>query len=151
MKILVLSDSHGMIIRAIDAYETVRPDMIIHLGNDPMDVKNHMSSFEDCKFVLVRESIDSIESGAETECVLDIEGVKLFCTHGDLYSVKRDLNALAAAAKSKGCKYALYGHTHVKNVEEVDDVICINPGALYDSGNMYMVFEIENGQLKILD
>ena len=151
MKILVLSDSHGMISRVYDAYETVRPDLLIHLGDRSEDI-DRVVSFGDvkCDIVLVKGNCDLTLFGAPKERVLDIDGVKLFCVHGHEQRVKSGLDALTFAAKSRNCTYALYGHTHVKSVDEINGVTCINPGAVGFSGT-YTVIEIKNGQLEILN
>ena len=64
----------------------------------------------------------------DDEKVIEIEGVRIFATHGHLYSVKSTLARLAERAKSEGCRIALYGHTHCAREDDIDGVTLINPG-----------------------
>lgn len=64
------------------------------------------------------------------EEVVDIEGVKILATHGDLYGVKRDLLPIALRANELGCGLVLYGHTHCANTEEFYGLTLINPGSI---------------------
>lgn len=65
------------------------------------------------------------------EAVVEIEGVKVLATHGDLYSVKRDLLPLSYRAKELGCSLVLYGHTHLAEIIEEDGITFVNPGAIH--------------------
>ncbi len=65
------------------------------------------------------------------EEIVDVEGVKILATHGDLYGVKRDLLPLTLRANELGCDMVLYGHTHCTNIEEFDGLMLINPGAIH--------------------
>ena len=64
------------------------------------------------------------------EEIVQVEGVKILATHGDLYGVKRDLLPLTLRANELGCDMVLYGHTHYANTEEFDGLTLINPGAI---------------------
>ena len=52
----------------------------------------------------------------------------MYC-HGHRYGVKSDLTQLAINAKRRNYNIALYGHTHVPDVREVEGVTLINPGS----------------------
>ena len=74
--------------------------------------------------------------------MIEEEGLSVFCCHGHRYGVKSGLARLAARAKELGCEVALYGHTHRAAVEEVDGVLCVNPGsagAYSDASYCYLV------------
>ena len=66
------------------------------------------------------------------ETVIEAEGVRIFCCHGNKYGVKSTLARLAARAKELDCTLALYGHTHRAGIADVDGVLCVNPGAAGD-------------------
>ena len=46
-----------------------------------------------------------------------------------LFGVKRELTALADAARERGAQLALFGHTHVQCLETIGGVTLLNPGA----------------------
>ena len=65
------------------------------------------------------------------EDVVEIEGVKILATHGDMYGVKRDLLSITLRAKELDCGLVLYGHTHYAMAEDIDGLTLINPGAIH--------------------
>ena len=77
---------------------------------------------------------------------LELDGVRIFVTHGHLYGVKRDLTALAGAAKDAGARLALFGHTHIQHLEERGGITLLNPGTAGRFGHSgYAVVEIKDG------
>lgn len=127
--ITVVSDTHGN-RKALDALDTVfaESDYILHLGDTSGDGSYVRSKYPD-KTYLVKGNCDPIKLG-EDELVIEIEGVKIFATHGHLYSAKHTLLKLAERAKELGCAAALYGHTHRADEREIDGVLLINPGTM---------------------
>ncbi len=69
------------------------------------------------------------------EEIVEVEGLRILLTHGDLYGVKRGLLALKLRAEELACDVVFYGHTHDCRIDEIDDVTLINPGALYSPFN----------------
>lgn len=127
---VILSDSHG---RSAKALEKLAPlfaenDYIIHLGDGATDMRSVFSQYPQ-KTYICRGNCDWGGYGEE-EYVIETEGVSVLLCHGHKYGVKGELRRLAAAAKSRGCEVALYGHTHLASIERVDGVLCICPGAL---------------------
>lgn len=124
---LILSDSHGR----RKAIEKIAPlaaenDYIVHLGDGAGDIRELMKEYPEKTYSL-KGNCDSC--GGQEECVIEAEGLSVFCCHGHRYGVKSGLARLAARAKELGCEIALYGHTHRAIVEEVGGVLCINPGS----------------------
>lgn len=124
---VVLSDSHGKRARI----EKIRPlfsenDFIVHLGDGSADMRTIFSEFPQ-KTYIIKGNCD-LSYGAE-ECVIQAEGLSVLCCHGHKYGVKSGLGRLVARAKELGCEVALYGHTHRAKAEEIDGVLCVNPGA----------------------
>ena len=126
---VILSDSHGNIggIETLDSIFS-ESDYIIHLGDTSGDGAKIAKKYPN-KTYLVNGNCDAMHCG-ENELVIDIEGIKIFATHGHLYSVKSTLLKLAKRAKELKCKLALYGHTHRAGEDEVDGVTLINPGTM---------------------
>ena len=126
-KIVVLSDTHKN-LKAIMKIASVadESDYVIHLGDHYADMDIFASLLGD-KLYRVHGNCDS---GAVKELIIEIEGVKVFATHGDLYGVKTGLGRLIKKAKDSGCKLALYGHTHRAAIEERDGITLVNPGCM---------------------
>ena len=128
-KIVVVSDSHGR-VENVEALRSLleENDYLIHLGDGVGDVRA-LSKLYPEKVYACRGNCD-FSSAHPAEFVLDVEWIKIFCTHGNAYGVKEDLARLAYRAKELDCQVALYGHTHLARMDEMDGVILINPGTL---------------------
>ena len=71
--------------------------------------------------------------------------------HMDILFVSRDYDKLVENAQAKGCKIAMYGHTHMPVIENEDGILVINPGSLTyprQRGRRpsYAVMQIEEGK-----
>ena len=126
--VLVISDTHGS-RKGIDDIRSLiaENDYLIHLGDGALDVRAELSSYPD-KVYFCAGNCDYF-SALPTEGVLQVEQVKIFYCHGHTYGVKSGLAQLAAEAKRRDCQLALYGHTHVAKIDEIDGVTLINPGS----------------------
>lgn len=128
-KIIIISDTHGNMSKITELYGILEEcDYIIHLGDTSGDGSRIKSKFGD-KTILVNGNCDPVKLG-ENEVILQIEGVKIFATHGHLYSAKTTLNKLYMRGKEENCRIVLYGHTHRAREDETDGVTLINPGNL---------------------
>ena len=128
-KVVVLSDTHGN-IGGIERLDNIlaESDFIIHLGDTSGDGAKIAKKYPD-KTYLINGNCDAMRCG-ENELVIDIEEIKIFATHGHLYSAKTTLAKLAKRAKELKCTLALYGHTHKAREDELDGVTLINPGTM---------------------
>ena len=143
---VVLSDSHGRNHKALSKLEPLfaENDFIVHLGDGSSDMRQVFAQYPE-KTYICRGNCD-FAYGAE-EFIIEAEGLRILCCHGHRYGVKRGLEALAEAAKQKGCEIALYGHTHTANIESVNGVLCVNPGALGSfSGGSYCYLVVHKGK-----
>ena len=144
--VTVLSDTHGN-RRAIEKLDTVlrESDYIIHLGDTSGDGE-YIRRLYGSKTFIINGNCDAVKLG-ENELVTEIEGVKIFATHGHLYSAKQTLLKLAERAKSLECTLALYGHTHCAREDVIDGVTLINPGCMTRySANSYCYFVINGAK-----
>ena len=129
MKILIVSDTHGNdrnLERAI--LQTYPVDYICHLG----DMEGSESYIEDicpCPVYMVSGNNDFF-SPAPGEQVIEIEGYRIFMTHGHRYGVAYGTEKLKEAAIARKCDIVFYGHTHRPEVDLDSDVILVNPGSL---------------------
>lgn len=145
--IAVVSDTHGN-RRALDELKTVLSecDYIIHLGDTSAD-GSYLKKLYGDKCYLINGNCDIVGFG-ENELVIEIEGVKIFATHGHLYSAKHTNAKLVSRAKMLGCTVVLYGHTHRADETVCDGVLCLNPGAMTRySAKQYLYLVADGGKL----
>ncbi|GAB6179790.1 metallophosphoesterase [Desulfotomaculum defluvii] len=128
MRILVVSDTHGQ----LDAIYHISKhlgevDLILHAGD----------YYRDCDKLAytlkvpargVRGNCDYAGDGP-LEDILNINGLKIFITHGHRHGVKYGTQSIIERAKELGAKVAIYGHTHVSDFRVVDNIIVMNPGS----------------------
>lgn len=151
MKIAVVSDTHlntSMLDKILK--ETKDADIIFHLGDNVKDALYLEKNFNGDVYY-VKGNCD-IAVSADTDKVIEIEGKKFFLTHGHNYRVNYDLNNLYYKAKELNVDVAVYGHTHVKLIENYGDLYILNPGSssLPRDGSKSMGFiEIDNGEIEI--
>lgn len=139
---VVISDSHGnrRIFDKIDA-QLKECDIIFHLG-DVVEDAYFLQNRYGKKVIYVLGNCDGDTSGDYR--LVEIEGVKVFLTHGHTYRVKSTLNELYAETLAKGASVCLFGHTHEKCVEDFGNAKLINPGSVsmsaYPASYCYLVF-----------
>lgn len=146
--VVIVSDTHGN-MRLLNGLFGIfsEADYIIHLGDTSGDGSKLRSMFPDApdKVILINGNCDGVKLG-DDERVIGIEGVKIFATHGHLYSAKTTLQRLAKRAKELGCKLALYGHTHAAREDEIDGVTLINPGNMSRYSQNSYCYLVVNGE-----
>lgn len=146
MKFLVISDTHGHIINAVELIESEKPDYVIHLGDMVDDCEDLERIFPRQKFIFVKGNNDfwTRDGRFPEERVFSICDKKFFVCHGHKFHVKGGLYALTARARSENADIVLYGHTHAKYLD-IGDMIIMNPGSYSSCG----IIEIsDNGEIK---
>ena len=147
MKACVFSDSHGYAANMINAIELEKPEMVFFLGDGERDIAKVMDKYPDLSVYAVRGNCD-FRTDAKSLLICDINGVRIFMTHGHLSRVKyeRDYETLTSQALGADAQIALFGHTHSQELTENRGVMLLNPGSAgrsYYPG--YAVLTIENG------
>lgn len=129
MKIAVISDTHRD-SRYIDIAKNIikDTDMLIHLG-DNIDDAEELSKGYKGKVYIVKGNCDYTNS-YPSEQIIEVEGKRIFFTHGHNYGVKMSLNNIFYKAKEVEADIALFGHTHVAIIEKEDGIIFMNPGSI---------------------
>lgn len=144
MKIVVVSDNHTMRCVLTDIV-SMHPDddLYVHLGDSEFDATNR----ELKEYIKIKGNCDF-----KTGFLNTYKESGILMTHGHMYQVNINRNTLAQKAIQEACNVVLYGHTHIKHVEQLDGVICINPGSIAQSRNneeeTYAVLEMDKS-LKI--
>ena len=145
-RILVFSDSHDRLALCEKTIKNVPCDLILHAGDYARDAQELKKRFPDKELIYVRGNCD-IHAYAQDDEIIELDGVRIFLTHGHKYAVKYEdsYRTLTAAARAKDCSVAVFGHTHEAYTDENDGVLLLNPGSARFS---YGVIEIENGKPK---
>jgi putative phosphoesterase len=145
----ILSDSHGNWDMAEQAVRAMGDcDELAHAGDYYRDALH----LEDCLGVPVRAvtgNCDRSVTGPQEE-VWQVDGHRIFLTHGHLYGVKYGLLKLYYRARELDAEIVIFGHTHVPLDEIYEGIYFINPGSVsWSRGqalNSYAVLEFEKGQ-----
>lgn len=140
--VLVISDSHGRtdgIARLMEGL-TIRPDLIVHLGDHCDDIDEIGLEFN-CPIVGVTGNCDGSAASQLPEVrLLELAGYRIFMTHGHRYHVKYYLHDLIKAATSQqmDADIILFGHTHrylcQQEVHQNHKFWLMNPGSCFPTG-----------------
>ncbi|MCI8610376.1 MAG: YfcE family phosphodiesterase [Clostridiales bacterium] len=131
MKILVFSDAHGEIRgmeKAIHTHE-MDTDAILYLGDGTAAAEILLGQFPNIMHMAVLGNNDFGHAGV-WECVLELDGVRIFCTHGHKYGVKSGMERLCQAAIQKKADLVLFGHTHLCADFTMEGIRFLNPGSV---------------------
>lgn len=131
MKILVISDSHNVILDSQIEYikKEGQFDILIHCGDKYNDAEKFAEKLSIERVLNVPGNCDYSVQGMEQTLIQEIEGKKFIITHGHLYHVKLYLNKLKDFAKKNKADVILYGHTHKAKNEIIDNILFFNPGS----------------------
>ncbi len=148
-KLIVMSDTHGSGKGVSQILALAQEnDYVIHLGDGAGDVRELARLYPEKVYVCAGNC--DFFSPLPQEGILEVERVRILYCHGHKYGVKRDLYALAQAAKEKDCDIALYGHTHVARIDKIDGVTLINPGTFRlptDAGGSYCYLVVHKNEV----
>ncbi|MBP9989483.1 MAG: YfcE family phosphodiesterase [Ruminococcus sp.] len=140
MRILVLSDSHGdkfALREAIIQQPTAR--IIYFLGDGERDLDFAVSSDTVTQIVKVKGNCD-YASNLPAYFVDEVEGKRIYITHGYLENVKYTKENLYKRAVDNKASIALYGHTHIPDTTYKDGIWLVNPGSIREDN--YAVVDI---------
>ena len=137
MRIVVFSDSHGDIFQAVEVVRRNEKEKVfIFLGDGVDELETLKEMYPHKEFIGVRGNCDFF-CHLPDEYTMDVDGVKLLCTHGHLYGVKSTHEKLAESARKKGASVALYGHTHKSLVKYDDGLYLVCPGSISRPADRY--------------
>lgn len=130
MRILVISDSHGdfySVMSAIKEQPSAR--VLFFLGDGEHDLDFDRPIRDDLFIHKVRGNCDF--GSLLPEFVIDeVEGVRIYATHGYVERVKYGKELLEQYAKENKALIALYGHTHIPDTTYSDGIWFVNPGSI---------------------
>ena len=152
MKILVLSDTHGDTNKAEEAIRNNSEiNLIIHLGDYFRDAQKLSTLFPQIPMEYIYGNSDFMIEDVPAEKMLEVDGKRIFITHGHRYSVKWDYDKLYKKAEEMNADLLLFGHTHIPELIEKGNYCVLNPGSTSDprddSNESYAIIEIDNGRV----
>ncbi len=129
MKIIVVSDTHGHNEAFLEAALSIeKPDLLIHLGDYVRDAQE-IANLLDIEFLTVKGNGDYAARNFNEDELVEINGKKLFLTHGHRHYVSYDRDTLLKKGMELGADIILYGHTHIPLIEKEGNVLIMNPGS----------------------
>ena len=154
MKVLIVSDTHGMDDNLEWVVNHEAPiDAMIHCG----DIEGSEEYFElllDCPVYMVRGNNDFF-SDLEGEIVVTLGDKRCMVTHGHYYGVSMGPERIMEEGLARDIDVVMFGHTHKPLLIEENDITVLNPGSLSLPRQIgrkpsYMIMEIdEKNNLKI--
>ena len=129
MKIIVVSDTHGHNEPFLEAAISIeKPDLLIHLGDYVRDAQE-IAKVLDIEFLTVKGNGDYAARNFNEDELVEINGKKLFLTHGHRHHVSYNRDTLLKKGMELGADIILYGHTHIPLIEKEGNVLIMNPGS----------------------
>lgn len=148
-RIIVISDTHRHMDYALRVLDNLSEyDMIIHLGDYSADAARLERLYKNVTVVSVCGNNDFPSPSSPAEREIEIDGVKLFLTHGHKYGVKFGYERIYLRALELGAQVVLFGHTHVPICEKEDGVLMLNPGGYNSNSRSVGIIEIDDGKAK---
>ncbi|WP_294406716.1 metallophosphoesterase [uncultured Clostridium sp.] len=129
MRIAVISDTHRVGKYINLAKKLIEDaDILIHLGDNIDDVDLLADGFKG-KVYAVAGNCD-FSSKYPKEGIIEVNGVKIFYTHGDLYGVKTTMTNIYYRGRELDADVVVFGHTHIHGIERTEEIILMNPGSI---------------------
>ena len=151
MTILVLSDSHSSLRFMRQCADTIRPDVLVHLGDYFDDAVVLKEEYPQILVYQVPGNCDRYRCppGLPEILVENICGVRVYMTHGHGHQVKMSIGLLLKDARAAKADIVLYGHTHAADCHREDDGLWVmNPGSCGYYGGSAGIIEIVDGKMK---
>lgn len=149
MKILVMSDSHSSLSFMRLCVKTLKPSVLVHLGDYYDDGQVIARENPQLRMHQVPGNCDYYRCQEPQLLCYDIGGVRMMMTHGHNHGVKSTTFRLLAEARRLGAAAVLYGHTHRADChQEEDGLWVLNPGSCGYYGGSVGMIEVEAGKIK---
>lgn len=128
MLIAVVSDIHRS-NRHIEMIKNMikKADVLLNLGDNVEDGEELAQSFKGETYI-VKGNCD-FSHVYPSDRLIELNGKKIFMTHGHLYGVKISMNSIYYKGKEVGADVVVFGHSHMGGIEQGSDMILMNPGS----------------------
>ena len=148
MRIAVVSDTHGNTVNFLKTVENMgKFDLLIHLGDYVRDGEK-IAEILSLPSLIVKGNGDYSSKFKENE-IIEINGKRLFITHGHKFDVRWDYSNLYYKGMEERADLVLYGHTHIPLIVKENNLIIMNPGSpalprALDGKKTFGIIEISN-------
>lgn len=146
MKIIVVSDSHGFNSR-LDEVLNIESDAdcFIHCG----DIECSEDAYPMYHTV---QGNNDLFCDYPQKIILPAMRHRILVMHGNQFPYRQRLERMAAFAKQEDCDIFCYGHSHIAAIEQLDQVLLLNPGSLWRSrdgrGPSYAVLYLQDQDIR---
>lgn len=147
MKICICADSHGNYIGLQDMLDIERPQVLLFLGDGERDF-NRVDLPYQTKMYAVSGNCDFMSMEPPSR-LIQLEGLRIFMTHGHYFGVKSDIGQLMDRAKEEGVDLVIHGHTHRMDLQKEDGITLLCPGSLGVQTRNYAVVEAQQGRFTV--
>lgn len=130
VRVLIVSDSHGLTEELAVIKERHHTDYMIHCGDSELDA----DSSELAGFYKVAGNCD-FDTKYPNEEVVNIDDLTFFVAHGHLHNVKSNINTISYRAEEEKAQVVCFGHTHVAGAQKFGEQLLINPGSIRQPRN----------------
>lgn len=147
MKILVVSDSHGIDENVKEVMELVQDfDMLIHCG-DVEGGEDYIKALTDKPVIMVAGNND-FRSDLPTQEIIEVEQYRILVTHGHQFYVNFGIERLEEYCREQNIQVAMFGHTHRPYLQIEEGLTILNPGSISyprqsDRKQTYLIMEID--------
>ena len=146
MKIIVVSDSHGFNSRLDEVLNKESDaDCFIHCG----DIECSEDAYPMYHTV---QGNNDLFCDYPQKIILPAMGHRILVMHGNQFPYRQRLERMAEFAKQEHCDIFCYGHSHIAAIEQLDQVLLLNPGSLWRSrdgrGPSYAVLYLEDQDIR---
>lgn len=152
MIIGLVSDSHGykgQLEEMLKLPEAAEAQCWLHAGDFTTDA-DYLAMLCGKPVHKVAGNGDWPYSAEPEELLLELEGHRIFLSHGHMLGVRSGTGRLADYAALQGADIAVYGHTHVADIRPGQALTVLNPGSIGrprdDSFGSFMLMELEEGK-----
>ncbi|MCI9145715.1 MAG: YfcE family phosphodiesterase [Eubacterium sp.] len=145
MRIVIMSDSHGAVGTLLDIIERHRDntDLFIFLGDVDNDFDEVLMAYPDIKYKRVAGNNDRYSSHMTSD-LINLNGKKIFFTHGHIFHVKHGNEEIIEYCRKIGADICLYGHTHKQFTNYDSGLYIMNPGTAF-TGAYGVIDLVDNG------
>lgn len=137
MKLLITSDVHGDEDRLREVVKKHK-DVDYHLNAGDMCLNPVI--YEKYHIITVKGNCDYFSKEPLIR-VLELNGVKIYLTHGHKEHVKMGIDKLLQQAKLHEANLVIFGHTHQAFIKSDPQITIMNPGALGDYHKSYAIYD----------
>ena len=145
MRIVIMSDSHGAVGTLLDIIQRHRDttDLFIFLGDVDNDFDEVLMAYPDIKYKRVAGNNDRYSSHTTSD-LINLNGKKIFFTHGHIFHVKHGNEEIIEYCRKIGADICLYGHTHKQFTNYDSGLYIMNPGSAF-TGAYGVIDLVDNG------